>query len=123
MTVLIVDDSSIMRTIIKDILEKFAGLRGVDIHEAADGRDAISKFSSLKPDLVFLDISMPDVDGITAVSEMIKINPSANIIMCTASSDQIDVQNCIAAGAKEYIIKPPRPEKVMQAFNNIRTPK
>ena len=119
MTVLIVDDAGIMRMILKDILVKFAGLNTKNIHEAADGMEAVQKYQEIKPDLVFLDIAMPDMDGITAVKKIINKDPSAKIIMCTSSSDQSDILDCIGAGAKDYIKKPPRPERVMQAYAKI----
>ncbi|MCL2852175.1 MAG: response regulator [Defluviitaleaceae bacterium] len=116
MTVLIVDDTGIMRMILKDILIKFAGLKAYDIHEAADGREALQKYPIVKPHVVFLDIAMPDIDGIAAVRELMQRDPSAKIIMCTSSSDQTDIRDCIRAGAIDYIKKPPRPERVMQAY-------
>ena len=119
MKVMIVDDTVIMRMIIKDILLKFAGLKASDIHEAADGREALKKYPAVKPDIVFLDIAMPDIDGIMVVKELMKKDPSANIIMCTASSHSADIRYCMQAGAKDYIKKPPRPERVMQAYDRI----
>ena len=119
MTVMIVDDTVIMRMIIKDILIKYAGLKTSDIHEAADGREALKKYPVVKPDLVFLDIAMPDIDGITAVKELMKKDPSAKIIMCTSSTNFADIQFCMQSGAKDYIKKPPRPERVMQAYDKI----
>ena len=119
MTALIVDDTGIMRMIIKDILLKFAGLKDSDIHEAADGREALKKYHSFKPDIVFLDIAMPDIDGITVVKELMHADPSANIVMCTSSNDLEDVRICINAGAKDYIKKPPRPQRVMQAYDKV----
>ena len=119
MTVLIVDDAGIMRMVLKDILIKSTGLRAEDIHESPNGLDGIAKYKSLHPDLVFLDISMPDIDGIATLKEIMKIDPSAKIIMCAASNDETDILECVKFGARYYIEKPPRPEKVTQAYTKL----
>ena len=119
MTVLIVDDTNIMRMILKDTLRKYCEIDRHGLHEAADGREAVAKYKAVKPDLVFLDIEMPDMDGIEAVKELKKVDPEVKIIMCTSSTDQADVLECISAGAKDYIIKPPRPERVVKAVKTV----
>ena len=119
MTVLIVDDAGIMRMILKDILVRYGKYSQNDIFEAADGEEAISKYKEHSPELVLCDIAMPDMNGIEVVKVLKGLNPDVKIIMCTASTDQSDVRECIKAGARDYIIKPPKPERVIQAIQVV----
>ncbi|MDR2168363.1 MAG: response regulator [Clostridiales bacterium] len=114
-TYLIVDDVAMMRAVIKDMLVRFCKAEKGNLFDANSGADAIAKYGKLEPDIVFLDINMPDTDGITAVKKIMKQDPNAKIIMCTAASDREIVQECMAAGASGYILKPPDPEKVREA--------
>jgi two-component system chemotaxis response regulator CheY len=110
--ILIVDDAAFMRMMIKDILTK----NGYQIvGEAENGRVAVEKYSELKPELTTMDITMPDMDGITAVKEIRKADPSANIIMCSAMGQQAMVIDAIQAGAKDFIVKPFQPDRVLEA--------
>jgi two-component system chemotaxis response regulator CheY len=93
-----------------------------DIYEASGGNEAISQYKLIQPELVFLDITMPDIDGITVVKELIKLNPGVHIIMCTSSNDRMDVRECIMAGAKDYIVKPPNTERIIKAVEKFRGP-
>ena len=120
MSILVVDDVAIMRTVIKDVLIKFCDYNESDIYEATGGEDAISKYEKLKPEFVFLDITMPDVDGITVVEEIIAMDSDAYIVMCTSSSEEADVKECIIAGAKDYIVKPPVPERIKGAIDKFK---
>ncbi|WP_017471894.1 response regulator [Amphibacillus jilinensis] len=113
-SVLIVDDAAFMRMMIKDILTK----NGFNVvGEAQDGQQAVEKFTELKPDLVTLDITMPEKDGITALKEMKEIEPNATIIMCSAMGQQAMVIDAIQAGAKDFVVKPFQAERVIEAIN------
>ena len=118
-TVLIVDDASIMRMVMKDVLQRYCKYEKYNIHEASDGHDAIHKYNMVKPAVVLCDISMPGMNGIDVVRAIIEKDPEAKIIMITASNDEADVVECIRAGAKDYIIKPPKPERVVVAIKRI----
>lgn len=112
--ILIVDDAAFMRMMIKDILTK----NGYDVvAEAADGAQAIEKYNEHQPDLVTMDITMPEVDGITALKEIKKINPSAKVIMCSAMGQQAMVIDAIQAGAKDFIVKPFQADRVIEAIS------
>ncbi len=114
--VLVVDDAAFMRMMIKDILRK----GGYDVvGEAEDGAKAIDKFRELRPDLVTMDITMPDMDGISAVREIRKIDQNALIIMCSAMGQQAMVIDAIQAGAKDFVVKPFQPERVLEAVRKV----
>lgn len=112
--VLIVDDAAFMRMMIKDILSK----NGYDVvGEAENGMVAVEKYRDLKPDLVTMDITMPEMDGIAAVKEIRSFDSSARIIMCSAMGQQAMVIDAIQAGAKDFIVKPFQPERVIEAVD------
>ncbi|GGN49787.1 response regulator [Oceanobacillus indicireducens] len=111
--ILIVDDAAFMRMMIKDILAK----NGYEIvGEAQDGKEAVEKYKELQPDLVTMDITMPEMDGITALKEIKSINPDATIIMCSAMGQQAMVIDAIQAGAKDFIVKPFQADRVLEAI-------
>ena len=111
-TILVVDDAAFMRMMIKDILTK----NGYSVvGEADNGLNAIDKYEELKPDLVTMDITMPEMDGITAVKEIRKKNPNARIIMCSAMGQQAMVIDAIQAGARDFVVKPFQPDRVLEA--------
>ncbi len=111
--VLVVDDAAFMRMMIKDILNK----NGFEVvGEAANGQEAVAKYSELKPELTTMDITMPEMDGITAVKEIKKSDPAAKIIMCSAMGQQAMVIEAIQAGAKDFIVKPFQPDRVVEAM-------
>lgn len=113
---LIVDDAIFMRTMVGDILVK----GGFDVcGEAGTGKDAIEKYKELKPDLVIMDIIMPDMSGIEAVKEIIKVDPNAKILMCSAMGQQALVVEAIQAGAKDYVVKPFQPSRVLEAARRV----
>lgn len=114
--VLIVDDAAFMRMMIKDILKK-GGYEVVG--EAEDGVKAVERFKELQPDLVTMDITMPEMDGITAVKEIRKIDPDAVIIMCSAMGQQAMVIDAIQAGAKDFVVKPFQPDRVLEAVKKV----
>ena len=114
--ILIVDDAAFMRMMIKDILKK-GGYEVVG--EAEDGVKAVEKYKELKPDLVTMDITMPEMDGITAVKEIRKFDPNAVIIMCSAMGQQAMVIDAIQAGAKDFVVKPFQPDRVLEAVKKV----
>ena len=114
--VLIVDDAAFMRMMIKDILKK-GGYEVVG--EAEDGVKAVERFKELQPDLVTMDITMPEMDGITAVKEIRKLDPGAVIIMCSAMGQQAMVIDAIQAGAKDFVVKPFQPDRVLEAVKKV----
>jgi two-component system chemotaxis response regulator CheY len=112
--VLIVDDTKFMRNILASILKK----KDLEIAgEAVNGADAIEKYRQLRPDLVTMDIIMPEVDGIQAVKEILKFDPDAKILMCSAMGQQALVIEAIQAGAKDFVIKPFQPTRVLEAVD------
>lgn len=111
-SVLICDDAAFMRMMIKDILTK----NGYTIAgEAENGVKAIEKYFESKPDLVMMDITMPEMDGIQALKKIKSMDGSANIIMCSAMGQQAMVIESIQAGAKDFIVKPFQAERVLEA--------
>jgi two-component system, chemotaxis family, chemotaxis protein CheY len=112
--ILIVDDAAFMRMMIKDILSK----NGYEIvGEAADGAQAVQLYRDTQPDLVTMDITMPEMDGITALKEIKKVNPQAKVIMCSAMGQQAMVIDAIQAGAKDFIVKPFQADRVLEAIS------
>ncbi|MFC7679596.1 response regulator [Paenibacillus sp. GCM10028914] len=112
--ILIVDDAAFMRMMIRDILTK----NGFEVvGEAQDGAQAIEKFKEVRPDLITMDITMPEMDGIAALKEIKKIDPNAKVIMCSAMGQQAMVIDAIQAGAKDFIVKPFQSDRVIEAIN------
>ena len=114
--ILIVDDAAFMRMMIKDVLSKNGF---VIAGEAENGAKAIEKFKELNPELVIMDITMPEVDGIQAVKEIKKINGAAKVIMCSAMGQQAMVIEAIQAGAKDFIVKPFQAERIIEAVKKV----
>ena len=114
--VLICDDAIFMRTMISDILSQ-AGFEVVG--EAESGVQAVAKYRELKPDLVTMDIVMPDMGGIEAVREICKTDPEAKILMCSAMGQQALVVEAIQAGAKDFVVKPFQPSRVLEAVQRV----
>jgi two-component system chemotaxis response regulator CheY len=114
--ILIVDDAAFMRMMIKNILIK----EGYDVvGEAENGAQAVEKYKDLNPDLVTMDITMPEMDGISAVKEIMKINKGAKVVMCSAMGQQAMVIDAIQAGAKDFIVKPFQPDRVIEAISKV----
>ena len=114
--ILIVDDAAFMRMMIKDILTK----NGFNVvGEAENGAKAIERYQELDPDLVIMDITMPEVDGIQAVKGIKKIDENAKIIMCSAMGQQAMVIESIQAGAKDFIVKPFQADRVLEAVKKV----
>lgn len=114
--VMICDDAAFMRMMIKDILTK----NGYEIAaEAENGAIAVEKYSEAKPDLVLMDITMPDMDGIQALKKIKEIDANANVIMCSAMGQQAMVIEAIQSGAKDFIVKPFQAERVLEAVKKV----
>ncbi len=114
--ILIVDDAAFMRMMIKNILIK----EGYEVvGEAENGAQAVEKYKELTPDLVTMDITMPEMDGITAVKEIMKVNKGAKVVMCSAMGQQAMVIDAIQAGAKDFIVKPFQPDRVIEAISKV----
>ena len=115
-TIMIVDDAAFMRMMIKDILTK----NGYNVcGEAENGIKAVEKYNELKPDLVLMDITMPEMDGIQALKNIKAANPGAMVIMCSAMGQQAMVIESIQAGAKDFIVKPFRSDRVLEAVKKV----
>ena len=115
-TVLICDDAIFMRTMVGDILQQ-AGFEIVG--EAETGVQAVEKYQQLRPDLVTMDIVMPDMGGIDAVREITKFDPQAKVLMCSAMGQQALVVEAIQAGAKDFVVKPFQPSRVLEAVQRV----
>ena len=114
--VLIVDDAVVMRMMIKGILSK----NGYEVvGEAQNGVEAVEKYRALTPDLVTMDMVMPEMDGISAVKEIVADHPDARIIMCTSMGQQALVVEAIQAGAKSFITKPFQPPKILETLQKV----
>jgi two-component system chemotaxis response regulator CheY len=115
-SVLIVDDAAFMRMLLKDILSK----NGYQIlGEAPNGFKAIEMYKIEKPDIVTMDITMPEMDGIQALKEIKAFDPTAKIIMCSAMGQQTMVMEAIKAGARDFIVKPFQAERVLEAIKKV----
>ncbi|ADY54967.1 response regulator receiver protein [Syntrophobotulus glycolicus DSM 8271] len=110
--VLLVDDAAFMRMMLKDILSN----NGYQIvGEAENGAVAIEKYAELKPDIVIMDITMPEMDGLQAIKEIKAKDPQAKVIMCSAMGQQGMVIEAIQSGAKDFVVKPFQPDRVLEA--------
>ena len=114
--ILIVDDAAFMRMMIKDILSK----NGYNVAgEAENGVKAVEKYKELSPDLVLMDITMPEMDGIQALKAIKGVDASAKVIMCSAMGQQAMVIESIQAGAKDFIVKPFQQDRVLEAVKKV----
>ncbi|ADZ84151.1 response regulator [Cellulosilyticum sp. ST5] len=114
--VLIVDDAAFMRMMIKDILSK----NGYEVAgEAENGLRAVEKYKELTPDLVLMDITMPEMNGIDAVKNIKALDPGAKIVMCSAMGQQAMVIESIQAGARDFIVKPFQADRVLEAVRKV----
>lgn len=115
-TVLITDDTAFMRMTLRNVIEK----NGYTVvGEASDGEEAVALYKELKPDLVTMDITMPKMDGITAIKEIMKIDPNAKIIVCSAMGQKPMVIEALSAGAKDFLVKPFDAERVVESLRKI----
>jgi len=114
--ILLADDAAFMRKVIKDTLSKNGF---TDLHEAVDGADAVEKYSAVQPDLVIMDITMPNMDGLEALKAIRAKDGNANVVMCSAMGQEAMVLDAIQSGAKDFIVKPFKPERLMKTVNSI----
>ena len=112
--VLVVDDAAFMRKMVSDALVK--GGHEV-VGEAGNGVEAIAQFQQLKPDLTTLDITMPEKDGLAALAEIVAADPSARVVMCSALGQESKVLEAIKLGAKDFVVKPSQPARVIEAVD------
>ena len=110
LNILIADDSAFMRNYLKRALKQ---AQVAKIVEAKDGQEVVVKYKEEKPDLVFLDIMMPNKDGIDALKEIKKLVPDSNVIMCTSVGQEKIIKECVDAGANDFITKPFKPDEIV----------
>lgn len=110
--ILVVDDAQFMRMMLKNIL---SGAGYEVVGEGENGVQAIEKYKDLKPDMVIMDMIMPEMGGIDAVREIVKLDPAAKVLMCSAMGQQALVVEAIQVGARDFIVKPFQPAGVLEA--------
>ncbi|MDH5716135.1 MAG: response regulator [Spirochaetia bacterium] len=111
--ILLVDDLAFIKIVEKDILEK----NGHEVvADAANGSDAIRLFKETRPDMVIMDITMPGVNGLEALNKILEIDPSAKVIMCSALGQQNLIMQAIESGAKDFIVKPFKPDRLISSI-------
>ena len=116
--ILVVDDAAFMRKMVTDALTK--GGHEV-IGEAGNGTEAVEQYQSLKPDLTTLDITMPEKDGLSALKDIMAMDPSAKVIMCSALGQESKVLESIKLGAKDFVVKPFQADRVIEAVGRALT--
>src|SRR3954453_8032891 len=110
--ILVVDDAAFMRKVVKDAVSA----AGHDVvGGAGNGVEAVARFQELKPDLMTLDITMPEKDGLAALAEIVAADPSARVVMCSALGQETKVLEAIKLGAKDFVVKPFQPARVIEA--------
>lgn len=114
--ILLVDDAAFMRKVVKDTLSKNGY---TDLYEAVDGADAVEKYTEISPDLVIMDITMLNMDGLEALKAIRAKNGSANVVMCSAMGQEAMVIEAIQSGAKDFIVKPFKPERILKTVTSI----
>lgn len=115
MTILIVDDAAFMRMRLKKLLTG----QGFAVEEASDGKEAVARYQALNPDCVLMDITMPEMSGIDALKEIRRIDPEARVIMVSALGQEAMVIQAIQHGAKDFIVKPYEPDRVLSALTKV----
>lgn len=114
--ILIVDDAIFMRKVIRDLLKKN---NYDDIVEAKDGIEAVEVYREHRPDLVIMDITMPSLDGIETIKELRKLDENVAILMCSAMGQEAMVKDALKYGAKDFVVKPFKPERVLTAVKKL----
>ena len=114
--ILLVDDAAFMRMMVKDTLTK-AGY--TDLYEAADGLQAVETYAEIQPDLVIMDITMPNMDGLEALKAIKGKDPNAVVVMCSAMGQESMVIEAIKSGAKDFIVKPFKPDRILKTVSSI----
>lgn len=116
MNIVIVDDAIFMRTMLKNIVNQ---LGHTVVGEASNGEEAIKVAEKVQPDILTLDITMPEMDGLTALPNIKKVSPNTNVIMCSAMGQQHMVVEAIKNGASDFIVKPFNPDRVRDTFSKF----
>lgn len=114
--IMIVDDATFMRITIKNMLKKSSH---EVVGEAENGKVAVEKYVTLKPDIVTMDITMPEVDGIVALKQILKLDPAANVVMVSAMGQEAMVREAIISGAKGFIVKPFKEADILSAIDKL----
>lgn len=114
-TILIVDDSEFMRVRTKQLLVG----EGFSVLEAANGQEGLDKYQEHKPDMVMMDITMPVMDGLAALKEIRKVDAQACVVMCSAMGQQAMVMEAIKSGARDFIVKPFQPDRVVATIRKV----
>jgi two-component system chemotaxis response regulator CheY len=110
--ILVVDDAMFMRKVVGDVLTK--GGHEV-VAEASNGVEAVAQYNAVRPELTTLDITMPEKDGLQALREIVAADPTARVIMCSALGQESKVLEAIKAGAKDFVVKPVQPDRLLEA--------
>ena len=113
--VLVVDDAEFMRVRAAKVLEE----AGHVVVQAENGHEAVKQYTDWRPDAVLLDITMPEMDGLTALKEIRKIDPSARVAMVTAMGQQAIVMEALKSGARDFVLKPFQPERMLAALQKL----
>jgi len=113
-TVLVVDDAAFMRVTLRNLLEP----AGFHVEEAENGNVAVEKFNEIHPDVITMDITMPEKDGIQATKEIVAVDPNARIVMVSALGQESMVKQAILSGASDFIVKPFQPDRVIEAIKS-----
>ena len=114
--ILIVDDAAFMRKVIRDTLTKN---NFTDLYEASDGKEAVDKYFEINPDLVLMDITMPNMDGLEALKAIRSKDSNATIVMCSAMDQEAMVVEAVQNGIKDFIVKPFKEDRLMKAVTSI----
>ncbi|GIW13819.1 MAG: response regulator [Tepidiforma sp.] len=114
-TILVVDDAAFMRMRMSKILTE----AGYEVIQAENGLEALEKYQSVKPDAVLMDITMPEMDGLTALKEIRKVDPNAKVAMVTALGQQQIVLEAVKNGAKDFLVKPAEADRVLAAVSKL----
>jgi two-component system chemotaxis response regulator CheY len=114
--IMLVDDAAFMRMMIKDTLTKNGF---TEIVEAGNGEQAINTYTAEKPDLILMDITMPVMDGLEALKQLKEIAPDVQVVMCSAMGQETMVVEALKLGAKDFIVKPFKPDRIMKTVNSL----
>jgi two-component system chemotaxis response regulator CheY len=112
----LVDDAAFMRKVIKDTLSKNGY---TELYEAVDGADAVEKYGEISPDLVIMDITMPNMDGLEALKAIRAKDANANVVMCSAMGQESMVMDAVRSGAKDFIVKPFKPDRILKTVTSV----
>jgi two-component system, chemotaxis family, chemotaxis protein CheY len=115
-TVLVVDDSAFMRNMLKNIISQTGA---TIVGEGADGQEAINKANELKPQIIFLDIMMPNINGLEALKQIKLENPNIKVVMCTSAGQDKIIAEAVEAGASEFVKKPFKPDEISQIISKL----